>query len=49
MNKPLTPLHFQLGVGGVLCGGIMLGAFWLRNDRPIIRMRGWVQNIGVTP
>ena len=36
---------WPIGVGATLVGGVLLGAFWLRNDRAIQRMHGWVQRI----
>ena len=36
---------WPIGAGATLITGVMMGAFWLRNDRPIQRMHGWVQRI----
>lgn len=36
---------WPIGVGATLFSGVLLGAFWLRNDNSIQRMHGWVQRL----
>ena len=36
---------WPIGVGATCISAVLLGAFWLRNDKPIVRMHGWVQRI----
>lgn len=44
-EQPEPEVLWPIAGGAVVIGGILLGSFWLRNDKPVHRMHGWVKHV----